>query len=105
MIRQIDASQFEQEVLSSAKPVLTYFSAPWCGPCKMTQPVVEEVANAYADKIGCVKINVDDSAEIAARYMVMSIPTMIIFNQGEPCSTKSGVSSKSDIIDFITPYL
>ncbi len=105
MLKQIDASQFEQEVLASAKPVLAYFSAPWCGPCKMTQPVVEEVANAYTDKIGFVKINVDDAADIAARYMVMSIPTMILFNQGEPSDTKTGVSSKSDVIDFITPYL
>jgi len=105
MLKQIETGQFEQEVLSSPVPVLAYFSAPWCGPCKMTQPIVEEVSAAYEDKAGFVKINVDDAPDIAADYMVMSIPTLIVFKDGSPVNTKTGVSSKSDIVDMITPYL
>lgn len=105
MLKQIDPAQFDQEVLASDMPVLAYFSAPWCGPCKMTQPIVEEVSAAYQDKVKFVKINVDDASDIAARYMVMSIPTIIVFKDGDPALTRTGVSSKNDIIDFITPYL
>lgn len=105
MVKQIKSQKFELEVLSSERPTIVYFTAPWCGPCKRFAPLVEEVASQYAHKAKFVKINVDDASGIAARYMIMSIPTLIIFKNGTPCNKKTGFFPKNEIVDFIAPYL
>ena len=105
MVKQIGSQEFEQEVLSSQTPAVVYFTAPWCGPCKMFSPLIEEVASEYAHKVTFVKLNVDDASGIAARYMVMSIPTLVLFKDGNPCNKRTGFSSKNDVVDFIVSYL
>ncbi|WP_343246524.1 thioredoxin [Diplocloster hominis] len=88
---------FEQEVLKSDIPVLVDFYADWCGPCKMMGPVVEKLADAYNGKVKVGKLNVDNSMETAGKYRVMSIPTFIIFKDGQPVDTIQGAVPKEMI--------
>jgi len=85
---------FEAEVLKSELPVLVDFYADWCGPCKMMAPSIEAMEPLFAGKIKIGKLNVDDNSEIAEKYGVMSIPTLIIFKNGEPAETSVGMISK-----------
>jgi len=75
-------ANFQSEVLSSSLPVLVDFWAPWCAPCRMIAPVIAEIANEYAGKLKVARLNVDENQEISARYGVMSIPTLALFNGG-----------------------
>jgi len=79
----LNADSFEQEVINSELPVLVDCWAPWCQPCLMVSPIVEEVAGLYQEKVKFYKLNVDEAQEIAARYGIMSIPTLLIFKGGE----------------------
>jgi thioredoxin 1 len=88
---------FTQEVLNSDKPVMVDFYADWCGPCKMLSPVVESLEPAYEDRVKIGKINVDDNPEIAEKYGVMSIPTLIFFKGGEAVDQTVGVIPQSEI--------
>ena len=88
---------FEQEVIKSTTPVLVDFWAPWCGPCKIIGPVVEELAKEYAGKVKVVKLNVDDNPENAGKFNVISIPTLLIFKNGEPVKTIIGAQPKESI--------
>ena len=99
-VQKITAAQFDQEVLHSDKPVLVDFYADWCGPCKMLSPVVEQVAEE-SDAYRVCKINVDQAADIAARYGIMSIPTLIVFKDGEAVKRTVGVQSKQAIADLL----
>lgn len=89
--------QFKTEVLESKIPVLVDFWAPWCGPCKIIGPVVEELAKEYEGKVKVVKLNVDDNPEMAGQFNVMSIPTLMIFKGGEPVKTIIGAQAKESI--------
>ena len=96
-----DEKNFEEEVLKSEKPVLVDFYADWCGPCKMMSPVVEKIAEELGDKVKVGKINSDDNMNLAEKYNIMSIPTLIIFKNGEIFKTFVGVTDKNEIIGSI----
>jgi thioredoxin len=98
----VDSGNFINEVLNSDKPVLIDFWASWCGPCRMLSPIVEEIAEEYADKIRVGKINIDEQPQLAARYNVASIPTLILFKDGKPVSTSVGVKPKRVIESMLS---
>lgn len=96
----ITAQNFEQEVLQSDKPVLVDFYADWCGPCKMMAPVIEEIAGETEDvKVG--KLNIDQEMELAQKYGVMSIPTLIVFKNGEEVKRDLGAKPKKAVLDML----
>lgn len=88
---------FEEEVLKSSLPVLVDFYADWCGPCKMMAPIVEGLAESYDGKVKIGKCNIDDNMEIAQKYRVMSIPTFILFKDGQAVETNVGAMSKNEL--------
>ncbi len=96
-IIEISDSTFEQEVLQSEVPVLVDFWAPWCGPCRAIAPIVEELANEYADKLRVAKCNVDDNPKTPSRYGIRAIPTLIIFKGGNVSEQITGAVAKSQI--------
>tara|TARA_B100000767_G_C19755785_1_gene532894 strand:- start:27 stop:353 length:327 start_codon:yes stop_codon:yes gene_type:complete len=96
-----DEENFTNNVLNSETPVLVDFWAEWCGPCKQLSPTVEEIASENLDKIKVCKMDVDSNREIAARYGIRSIPSLIIFKNGEPAGTEIGALSKQQLEDFI----
>ncbi len=89
---------FEEEVLKADKPVLVDFYSDWCGPCKMMSPIIDEIAEELGEKIKVGKINVDESKELAVKYNVMSIPTLMIFENGEIKKTFVGLRQKDEIL-------
>ena len=101
----ITDSSFEQDVLKSDVPVLVDFWAPWCGPCKIVAPVVEEIAGEYDGKIKVGKVNTDENQQIAAKYGIMSIPTLMIFKNGEPAERLVGAQPKQAITEKIDSVL
>ncbi len=98
-------SNFAQEVLQSDTPVLVDFWAPWCGPCRMVAPVVEEIANDLAGKLKVVKVNTDENYGVSAQYGIRSIPTLGIFKNGKLVDTVIGAVPKSHLVDKINPHL
>ncbi|MBJ7555329.1 thioredoxin TrxA [Marinomonas spartinae] len=98
---QITDAQFEEEVLKSDLPVVVDFWAPWCGPCKMIAPVLEDIAAEYEGKLKVVKLNVDENTETAPKYNVRGIPTLLVVKGGEVVGTKVGAVSKTQLTDFI----
>lgn len=95
-----DAS-FENDVLKSATPVLVDYWAPWCGPCKMVAPILEEIAKDYEGKLVVAKINIDDNQEMPSRYGVRGIPTLTVFKNGNVEATKVGALTKSQLVAFL----
>jgi len=93
----VDDATFDQTVLKSKTPVLVDFWAPWCRPCIMTAPVLEELAKDYADRLIIAKLDVDQNAKTATKYSIMSIPNLIIFKNGKPVSQIVGYKPKAEL--------
>ncbi len=100
MITNITKDNFENEVLKADKPVLVDFWAAWCGPCKMIAPAVEEVAKDHPEIKVC-KLNIDDEPQLAMQYGVMSIPTLMVFKNGEVAQTAIGLRPKNEIEELL----
>ena len=94
---QITTANFQDEVLSSPIPVLLDFWAPWCGPCRMIAPVIDQIASEYSGQLKVGKINIDDNGPLAEQHGIVSIPTLIVYSNGEIISQKNGAASKYDI--------
>ena len=104
-IYEVTDTNFQAEVLEADQPVLVDFWAPWCGPCRVVAPVLEEIAAEQADKLRVVKLNVDDNQRTAAQFGVMSIPTMILFKNGQPAKTIVGAYPKRRLEAELEPAL
>jgi thioredoxin len=98
-------SNFDADVVNSDKPALVDFWAEWCGPCKMIAPFIDEAATEYADKLSVVKLNVDQSPNIAAKFGIRSIPTLMLFKEGAVQAQKVGAFSKSQLTEFLDSNL
>ena len=104
-IVEILGNEFEKEVLRSDKPVLVDFWASWCMPCKMQGEVLHEIAPDLEGKVKIVKINVDESEELAVKFGVSAIPTLMVFNGGELKEKRVGLSSKKDLSEMLIKYI
>ena len=101
-VSKVSDSNFENEVLKSAEPVVVDFWAEWCGPCRMIAPALEEIAGSLGGKVKIVKLNVDENPATAAKYGIMSIPTLMIFKNGELAARQVGAAPKQKLEQWIT---
>jgi thioredoxin 1 len=100
-VAQVSDASFDGDILKSQVPVLVDFWAPWCGPCRSVAPIVEDLATQYAGKLKVAKVNVDESTEIAMRYQITSIPTFILFKNGEVADRALGALPRSEFVKLI----
>lgn len=101
-VGKVSDASFDSEVLKANGPVVVDFWAEWCGPCRMIAPALDEIATAMGDKVKIVKLNVDENPAVASKYGVMSIPTLMIFKNGEMASRQVGAAPKAKLQQWIT---
>ena len=99
-IKNCNENDFENEVLKSNLPVIVDFWAEWCGPCKMLTPILEELSNEMKNEINVVKVNLDENQDLAMKYSIRSIPTLLLFKKGNLIDTKVGLLPKSEIVTW-----
>ncbi len=104
MAVEINDAQFQKEVLESDLPVLVDFWAPWCGPCRMLAPILEDIAREYHGKLKVVKINVDENQAVAGSYGIMSIPTLICFKDGKMVGKVVGALPKEALKEYLSQW-
>jgi thioredoxin 1 len=100
-IQEVSDQTFERDVLQSDKPVLVDYWAEWCGPCKAIHPILEEIADDYADRLKIAKLNIDENPDTPPKYGIRGIPTLMLFKDGNVEATKVGALSKSQLTAFI----
>lgn len=104
-IKHVGEADFEEEVISSTLPVLVDFTAVWCGPCKMLEPIVKQLAKEWDGQVKVVKLDVDNNADLAMQYQVMGVPTLMLFSNGQPLERLTGYQPKQRILAKVTPHL
>jgi thioredoxin 1 len=104
-IAKLSEATFQDEVLQSSLPVLVDFTAVWCGPCKMLDPVVKQLATDWDGKVKVVKLDVDDSPDLAMDYQVMGVPTLMLFKNGKPVERVSGYMPKDRLQKKFSPHI
>jgi thioredoxin 1 len=104
-ISKLNGADFQKEVIDSSNFVLVDFTAVWCGPCKMLDPVVQELAADWDGKVKIVKLDVDDNPELAMNYQVMGVPTLMLFKDGEPVARVTGYQPKDRLEKKFSPHL
>mgnify|MGYP001399563425 FL=1 len=100
-IKNLSLDNFDNEISSSNTPVLVDFWAEWCGPCKMLGPILEEISEDLKDKLQVVKVNLDENQDLAMKYSIRSIPTLLLFKEGELIDTKVGLLPKGDLVEWL----
>ena len=104
-ISTLTDATFDEEIASAELPIIVDFWAEWCGPCKMIAPILSEIAGENTDKLRVVKVNVDDSPDVARRFDIMSIPTLIVFKDGQPAKRMLGAKGKGQLLEDLSEFL
>jgi thioredoxin 1 len=102
---EVNEKNFKSEVLEAEGPVLVDFGAVWCGPCKMLDPLVEEMAEDWGESVKVVKLDIDNNVNVAMSFQVMSVPTLMLFKDGEPVERMTGFKPKNKILEKLNPHL
>ncbi|NCO19742.1 MAG: thioredoxin TrxA [Gammaproteobacteria bacterium] len=104
-ITHVSEASFEQEVVQSGQPVLVDYWAEWCGPCKMIEPLLHEIADEYAGRIRIAKVNIDENPQVANQYKIRGIPTLMVFKDGKVQGMKVGALTKGALKEFVEQFV